>query len=336
MRKTAVVIGFGVFFLVMALLLKFYAYDKLTVIPKDQNTGLSAYDAHAKYFDADKVKFSKGPLTTHIRAVVDQKASEKYGHNVVVFNKWQTSDNNGKKPPMEAFSERIPVDRHTGLPVHCCGESENGKPIKHEGYTIKFPFDTQKTSYKYWDYWAEKAMTMKYQETTKIDGLTVYKFEGDTPRSPYASEPTKEMPGFAFGGAKSSPAVKAKRYFQDHRTIWVEPRTGAFIKVREQIHQTMVDPKSNKTITAVQTDTVFTKKTIQANVDEYAPKAKQLKILGMLPWILGILGIILLLIGGALAFLTGRSGGGGRHDERGDDGGGDGGLGDEIYEGSSV
>src|SRR5699024_9639429 len=147
----------------------------------------------------------------------------------------------------------------------------NGQPIKHEGYTIKFPFDTQKASYQYWDYWAEKSMTMNYRKTTKIDGLTVYQFEGVTKKTPYAPQPHKEMPGFVFGGAQHSKGVRVNWYFQDHRTIWVEPETGAFIKVREQIHQTMTDPENDKTITAVKTDTVFTDKTVQDNVDLYAP-----------------------------------------------------------------
>lgn len=328
MRKTAVIIGFGAFFLTLALLLKFYAYNQLTVIPKDQNTGLTAYDPHARFFDADTLKFATGPLTTRIRAVADQQASAKEGHNVVVFDKWQASDNNGKPPPMETFSERIPVDRHTGLPVHCCGESENGKPIKHVGYTIKFPFDTQKTSYQYWDYWAEKPMTMTYKSTVKIDGLTVYKFEGVTPRSPYASQPTKAMPGFVFGGAKTSPAVIAKRWFEDHRTIWVEPETGSFIKVREQIDQTLQDPKTGKSVTAVKTDTVFTPATVKHQVDLYKSKAGQLRILQKAPWFLGALGIVLLIIGVLMAVRLLRRGEEDLDETRG--------LDDEIYHDSSL
>lgn len=323
MRKSAIVIGFGAFFVTMALLLKFYAYDRLAVIPLDQNTRAVAYDPHARFFDATTLSFKTGPLTTTIGAVADKKASEAYGHNVVIFSKWQFTENDTKPPPMEAFTETIAVDRHTGLPVHCCDEMLNDVPTRHEGYTVKFPFDSRKTTYQYWDYWAGKSMSMTYVDTEQISGLTVYKYTGSVARTPYATAPKKDLPGFLFGGAKDSPKVTANRMYAGQRTIWVEPTTGAFIKVQEHNLQTFIDPKNGKQITGVNTLQTFTPATVAQNVHDYKSKAAQLKMLSLAPWILGVLGVLLLIGGVLMTLLLGRGGGDGR-DDRGDGGyGGD-------------
>ncbi|TWP37138.1 DUF3068 domain-containing protein [Leekyejoonella antrihumi] len=326
MRKTAVVIGFGAFFLTMALLLKFYAYNQLTVVPKDQNTGQTLVDPNATFFDAPTLTIMHGKITTQLVAVVDQKASDTQGGNARVFNVWQSTTHNNSRPPMAATTQRVALNAHTGLPVHCCDESENGKPVKYAGYTLKFPFSTQKTTYQYWDTTIEKPMSMKYADTEKIDGLTVYKFVGDVPKTTYTK---MEVPGFLFGLGKTSPAVNADRTYSVHRIIWVEPQTGAFIKVQEQQQQLLEDP-GHPSVQALSTTSTFTPATVKGNVNEYKSKASQLKILQILPWILGILGIILLILGIIMAGFITR----GRHEAR--DEGYDGGLGDELYDGSTA
>ncbi|WP_265446746.1 DUF3068 domain-containing protein [Flexivirga meconopsidis] len=314
MRKSAIVIGFGAFFLTMALLLKFYAYDKLAVIPMDQNTGQVAVDKNAYLFDAGTLKFQRTTLTTQITAVVDKKASEDYGKNAVIFNKNQFSTIPQTKTPQQAVTEHFAVDRHTAKTLNCCNDSQNGKPVNHEGYTVKFPFSVDKNStYPYWDASIQKPMDMKYAGTDKIKGLTVYRFEGSVPRQTLVSTPKKEAPGFLFGGAQDSPGVNADWTYAVDRTIWVEPQTGAFIKVGEAQKQWLTDPKSNKSVQVLTTNSIFDDATVQKNVDDYKTKAMQLKALKLAPWILGILGILLLIGGVILAALVGRNRAQGRH-----------------------
>lgn len=324
MRKSAIVIGFGAFFVTMALLLKFYAFDKLAVIPIDQNTKQVAVDKNAYLFDAGTLKFQHTTLTTTIGAVALKGESEKFGHNAVIFSKWQFSKIPQTKTPQEGFTEKFAVERHTGKVVKWSGDEENGKAIEHQGYTVKFPFGTQKTTYPYWDGSTQKTMQMKYAGTDKIDGLEVYRFEGTVPRQTLAIEPTKEAPGFLFGGAQSSPGVKAKYDYANDRTIWVEPQTGAFIKVSEAQKQWLTDPGTGKSVQVLRTTSVFDNATVKSNVDEYKGKASQLKALKLAPWILGILGLLLIVGGVLMAVLLGRRDGNGNGD----------GYGDDSYDGS--
>ncbi|WP_158607476.1 DUF3068 domain-containing protein [Flexivirga caeni] len=306
MRKSAIVIGFGAFFITMALLLKFYAFDKLAVIPIDQNSQQVAVDNNAYIFDAGSLKFYHTTLTTTIGAVGQKEQSQQFGHNSVIFSKWQYSSIPQTKTAQTAFTEKFAVNRHTGKVIPWSGDSENGKAIEHTGYTVKFPFGTQKTTYPYWDVSIERSMQMKYAGTDTIDGLTVYRFEGTVPRQPLVSSPAKEVPGFLFGGAQNSPGVKATYSYANDRTIWVEPETGAFIKVRENQQQWLTDVKTGKSVNVLKTSSVFNNATVTQNVHDYKGKAAQLKALKIAPWILGILGILLLIGGIVMALLLGR------------------------------
>lgn len=306
MRKSAIVIGFGAFFVTMALLLKFYAFDRLAVIPADQNTKQVAVDKNAYIFDAGTLKFQHTTLTTTIGAVAQKDESKKFGHNSVIFSKWQYSKIPQTKTPQQGFTENFAVDRHTGKVIKWSGDQENGKAIEHKGYTVKFPFGAKKTTYDYWDPSIMTTMKMKYAGTEKIDGLEVYRYEGTVPRQTLQTEPTKDTPGFLFGGAKSSPGVKADYTYANDRTIWVEPQTGAFIKVSEAQKQWLKDPKTGKSVQVLQTTSVFDNATVKSNVDEYKGKASQLKALKIAPWALGILGVLLLIGGGVMAALIGR------------------------------
>lgn len=306
MRKSAIVIGFGAFFVTMALLLKFYAFDRLAVIPADQNTKQVAVDKNAYIFDAGTLKFHHTTLTTTVGAVAQKDASDKFGHNSVIFSKWQYSTIPQTKTPQTASTEKFAVDRHTGKIIKWSGDEENGKAIEHKGYTVKFPFGAKKTTYPYWDANIKKTMNMKYAGTDKLDGLEVYRYEGTVPRQTLATQPTKDTPGFLFGGAKSSPGVKADYTYSNDRKIWVEPKTGAFIKVSEGQKQWLTDPKTDKSVQVLQTTSVFDKATVKANVDEYKGKASQLKALKIAPWALGILGVLLLIGGAVMAALIAR------------------------------
>ncbi|WP_050669586.1 DUF3068 domain-containing protein [Luteipulveratus halotolerans] len=307
MRKASVVIGLGAFFLTMAVLLKFYAYDKLAVVPLDQNTRQTVVDEHATFFDADKVAPGSGRLTTIATVIGDpaasKAASDKTGKNLVVLNMGQVSDNNNEAPPMDASTNRMVVDRSTGRAVNCCGATSNGKPAQFTGQTIKFPFRTEQKTYQYWDGTARTTMATKYVGTEKIKGLTTYKFVGSLPLTKFREQ---EVPRGLFG-LPDTGGVVADRLYQNTRTLWVEPETGVMMKLQEKQHQELHhDEPGAKPVNALTTTSTFTDETISKNVDDYKTKALLLKILRLwAPLALSILGIALL-IGGAAVAVGGR------------------------------
>ncbi|KYH44363.1 DUF3068 domain-containing protein [Branchiibius sp. NY16-3462-2] len=309
LRKLALpfLIGLGAFLVVMALGLKFWAPDKLAIIPLDQNTRQELTDPNAKFFDADTLSYKEGPVNTTLVVAADKSGSEKLGDNKVILNKWQVTDNNNTPPPMAANSATYAVDRNSGLPVKWSGTTLNDgvngdQPATVEGYTIKFPFGTQKTTYKYWDDTLKKTMDMKYVSTESINGLQVYKFEGTVPETTFRMQ---EVPGAIFGLGASSAGQNAERTYANTRILWVEPQTGVFIKASEHQLQRFKIPGHDPAL-AVDTTQVMTPATVKENTDYWGQKAFLLKVLHIMPWILGPLGVLTLLGAPFLARLLER------------------------------
>lgn len=306
MRKCAVVVGFGAFFLTMALLLKVYAYPRLAVVPADLNSGQTLIDPHAAYLDVPTLSFKTGRLITKNVTVADQGASRDYGENVMVLDQWQyTTDGKGSIPPMSASAVRFAVDRHTGLPVQIPDASQNGKPLHVEGYTIKFPFNlTKGASYPYWDGTLGRAVQMRYAGTETIDGLLTYRY---TVHLPPSRTGTMEVPGSVLGlGAKSASRSAVHTYAND-RTIWADPMTGAFVKVSEHQREALVIP-GHAPVQVLNTTSVMDDATVRRNADDYRSQGMQLRMLDAAPWITGGLGVLLLAVGAWLTLRDQRRG----------------------------
>ncbi|AIF40895.1 hypothetical protein HX89_07995 [Dermacoccus nishinomiyaensis] len=321
MRKAAVMIGFGAFFLTMALLMRFYAYPKLAVIPSDQNTQQTVTDDHASYFDADTVKPGSGKIITKATVVANKemtkKASKELGRDVIVIDQWQTTDNVNDKgqtapPPMDASTQQYAVDKSSGEAVKWSGNMLDGKPTNYEGQTIKFPFQVDKNkTYRYWDSTLGKAFPMKYAGSEDIKGLKTYKFTQTIPKTKFT---TMDVPGEVFGLPKGSKL--ADRYYTNDRTVWVEPETGVMMKLQEKQHQTLEVPNA-KPVDAMLTTSTMTDETIKKNVDDYKTKSSQLKILRLwAPLLLGLLGLFALLLGLLVSLRAGRERRAARHERR--------------------
>lgn len=312
MRKSAIVIGFGAFFLTLALLLKFYAYPKLAVIPKDQNTSQTLVDPNAKFLDVPTLSFKQGKIQTVATVVVDKAATDKLGGNNLVLNQWQYTDtvenaakpegDKTKTPPISATIQRYALDRATGKTVKWDGTELDGKQVDYQGsYTIKLPFGLEKgKSYPYFDTTLAKPIDLTYQGTEKVRGMETYKYTLAVPDTVFKVEPT---PGFLFGLSKDSPAQQAKRSYANNITVWADPVTGVFMKMEQHQVQKLTIPEHDP-ITIMDTTSVMDDATVKKNVDEYSSKGTQLNALGAAPWLLMPLGLILLVVGAIMALMS--------------------------------
>lgn len=309
MRKflPAIVIGVGAFLLTLALLMRFYAVPKLAVVPLDQNSTQVVMGPNSTFLDVENLKIEKGTLKTVATVIGDpeasKEASKKTGRDLAVWDKGQYTDNNDSPPPMDASTDRIVFDRFTGAAVNCCGENADGEPIEHKGQLVKFPFFTEKKTYDYWDGTTKKAYPAEFKGEETIMGLKVYRFEQDVPRT---KTEEREVPAFLFG--LPDRPVMTDRYYQNHRTILIEPTTGVMIKLTEQQHQELEIPNmpNVKPIIALDTTSSFDDATVKKNVDDYKSKSQQLAMIKSNgPVGSGLLGIILILAGLAWSLLFG-------------------------------
>lgn len=310
MRKLlpAIIMGVGAFLLVLGLLLKFYAYPRLAVVPLDQNSRQVVQDPNATFFDADNVEPGGGELTT-VATVIGrpsdaEQASEETGQDLAVWELGTKSDNNDDDMPMAASQETVVFDRHTGMAVNCCGESLNGQEVQHQGLTVKFPFDAQPTDeYDWWDSTTQEAYPVTYEDTEELQGMEVYRYTMEVPLTKYTEQ---ELPGQLFGGADDSGAVTADRYYSNKRTFWVDPVTGVVLDRTEEQHQEF--QYDNQTVDALDTVSRFTEDTVNQNVEDYKSKSTLLKgVQSTFSIPLMIIGALLLLGGLLFSILAGRN-----------------------------
>jgi hypothetical protein len=275
-----VLVGLAALSLALAGFFRFYVLPNAQRTPLNLNITLYG-QGNGNVFDLQSGKPVAGPVTSVRHVRVDSNAST---GSVVVTNQGICVMRNVSIPTdclpasdprlIEVVTERIAADRYTGQSVNGPQyQSElNGEPVKHVGLTLKFPFNTQKQTYQFWDYNIGKARPAVFAGTTTISGLTVYQFTINTPKTKITIEPAG-VPGT----------------YTDNRTLYVEPETGTIIKAVD--HQ--IKRLSDGTLAA---DLQIS--TAPRSIDEQASKARsgrdQIGLAGTwLPIGLAILGVLL-------------------------------------------
>lgn len=308
-----VVLGLGAFVLVLGLLAKFYMYDRLAVVPLNQTTTSTSETlpgADAEYLDvANGLKITTGPLRS-VRVVtgdvdLSKEASDELDQDVAVWSSYvctDTPDFDCKEgvTPLSGTNDTLAFDRHSAEVVSWSGNvSESGGETTEdpfEGLYFKFPFDTQKKTYQFWDGTLKKAMPAEFEEETEIKGLKVYKFVQEI--APQKSGEIS-VPGNLVNGSADD-TIKADRIYSNTRTLYVEPVTGAIIKGGEA-QDSYLEVNGERGATTTKATLEYTDDYVQENVDDYKSKSSLLTLIGStIPLVGTILGLILIVIGAVL------------------------------------
>lgn len=300
--RTALVVA-GVFFVGLAALSRFYAYPQLAEIPLDSTSQNRALGPGGTMFDQKTLTEISIDLEnvrdTNAKVEESKQASDKLGRDVVVFDTTSVGDSAGyyddqwttKKPelpPRNYTDQRLIVDRKTGESVvwdendaektkweyiASTDKPEDREFVKHEGYTIKLPFKTEKKSYPWWDSSTRKAWPVEYKETVKLEGLTVYRFEQNIPTT--VTQENVDVPA-SLVGAPGNGTVKASRDYTVQRSIWIEPTTGSVIKGSEHPVSTLqYNGQAAKTLVDVTIE--YVPDTVKTNADKAKSDARGLK-----------------------------------------------------------
>ncbi|WP_114422639.1 DUF3068 domain-containing protein [Nocardioides houyundeii] len=292
--------GLGGFLVVAAVMAPVFIYPSLAVAPADQKSETTLFGPGAILFDIASLSEITTDVTTSAKTEGDVAASEELGDNIVVWtNSTSTKSADGER--RSASVERVAFDAHTGEAVDYDGAysmTVEGQPdgdVVFEGQVFKFPFQTEKKTYQWWDGTLLRAEPAEFVDVDKIEDLEVYKFVQTIEPEVWTQ---MDVPGDVVG--EKGDSVTADRTYGNIRTFWVEPETGVVIKREEKQSATLqIDGEDRATLTDVVTS--FTDKSVQTNVDDYGPKASQLKLIRTtLPIVLGILGLALMILGTVL------------------------------------
>lgn len=285
-----VLLGLGAFMLVLAPMLRWYALPALLKTPIDQFAESFAPGTGTVFNPATVSEEQDVRMIAHRTLRGDVAASS---DNVGVWDESLLLERRDGGL-INATTDRVAWDRKTGYAVNCCNENVDGVPTRHKGLSYKFGFHSKKQSYLFFDTTAKKAFPMRYRSSETIQGLTVYKY---VQRVPVTKIGQLEVPG-SLVGQPDTPSVTAPRYYDNIRTVWVEPLSGVIVKGQEQQHQVLRDASGQDAVTLIQVTLTFDQRT-QRNQANLAKDARsQAALLGTwLPLGLFLGGIVLVVVG---------------------------------------
>lgn len=302
MRRTVgyVLVGLGVFFLLLAPLARWYVLPRVAVAPlgctdtsaicKDRVNLSPSEGIAASLFDPGTLKSNTNvPLVALERVIADIPASKGGSDNLTVYNESQTVNVKGGVLA-DATTMRIPFNGNTSQMINCCNANTTGTPITDfTGINpLKFGFFIEQKDYLYFDKTIGKATPAKFKDVVTIDGVETYQFV-------QTIEPTQtgevEVPGNLVGS--TDPSVKAPRFYSNIRTLWVEPVTGVIVKGSELQKQTLRGADGTDKLTLIEAELHFT----ADNVRESAKAAKDgASKLGLIKTTIPLIGLVLGLI----------------------------------------
>lgn len=262
------IMGLGAALLTAALLLTTYTAGKIQKIPLDidktlvssgTGTALDPASLQATRFVIDK----NVPLVSQQAITVETPANAQ----VVTFQVGTTVRRTDKQQDnglLLAMVDTVTLNRHTaeavsdderpGGSVQKPRTIEDDKPstniaLPHEGLAYRFPFDTEKKSYPFFDPIAQKPFDANYDGEDDVNGLTTYRFTQNVGYDAdgklvepikYASLYDKNEDGevtaraelWGLPGDPYEP-VTMTRFYAAQRTFWVDPVTGTVVKAEE-------------------------------------------------------------------------------------------------------
>ncbi|MFJ9414257.1 MULTISPECIES: DUF3068 domain-containing protein [unclassified Streptomyces] len=305
-----ILLGIGVFLLVLAPLLAWYVTPRAKVTPVDVDV-TTVFTGTGSYFDTGALTTRKRQKITITRHVLgDVAASEESGRAVWdVSTTVDTPQTLALKDPRKAFqwtTERWVTDRRSNAPVHCCQEA----PTRFDGDAyLKFPFDVQKKSYRWWDNTLGAAVPLRFAGTKTIQGYAGYRFTGTVPATRTGS---RQVPGKLVGRPEQGQIQAEEWYANSGIEVVVDRRTGRIISAAISPLKTLRAPGARRdAVTLLRGDHLeFTPATQRAQVRLAKADSDKLALVsGTLPVGAAAAGGVLALVGVVLVVRGRRPGG---------------------------
>jgi hypothetical protein len=301
----AVLTGLGVFFIMLAVLSRFFVPAQALKFPLNEYTKTTLQANNASYFSPKSVTELSGvTLQTTTTTKGDVAAAKSIGSSMVAV--WQFYS------AVEDITNHVPVsipvdgnslafDRKTGVLVPWNGNTVAGTHFNVSGQEqgSLFPLGTQKKDYQVFDTTLLRPVTFHYTGTATTDGIATYVFVANVPATQVG---TKSLPG-ALVGMKPS-AVTLPEFYSAKETYNVDPVTGVPLAVDQNVQQTLQDSSGTTRLVLLSADFKTTPASVASNVKTVKDATTKINALkAIAPIVAGLLGIILLVIGLVLSRL---------------------------------
>lgn len=310
-----VLLALGMFGIVLGLLLRFYAYDRLALVPLNRSSESISKGEDMTVFYPSTLSQKSGVEVTATRLVQgNPKAAEaKPDGRVMVWDVGLVIEDTDRTV-ISSSLDHLCLDRQTNEAVQpCSGEGvseDNGKiepadAVTHRGLAYKFPFGTEKRDYEWFDILAKKAFPIRYDSTETVEGVETYKF---VQKVPLTKLDDREVPG-SIVGQPSVPSLTVSRYYENTRTVWIEPYSGIVVKGQEELKQTLRDSSGRDLLTVFGGTIAFTPDTVRNSAADAKDARSQLRLVRTIGPVVLVAGGALLVLVGSLLVLLGGGGG---------------------------
>jgi hypothetical protein len=260
--------GLGAALLIAALLLSTYTKGKIAKIPLNIDTTLVS-DGTGTVFDPASLNSQKFVVDKDVPVSLQQQISVESPSNADVVtlqvgNTTRRTDKQQENGLLLALVDTVTLDRKTALAVS--SDTNPGgsvqKPraiddpqpptsvaLPHDGLAYRFPFDTEKKTYPYFDPIAQKAYDANYDGEEDVNGLSTFRFtqnigydadgklvEPIKYSSLYGDDADAVVSARAeLWGVAGEPdeQITMTRYYAAQRTFWVDPISGTIVKAQE-------------------------------------------------------------------------------------------------------
>jgi hypothetical protein len=295
----SVLAGLGVFFIVLAIMSRFYLPGQAVKFPLNQYGINTLIADNASWFSPQNVS-ELSPVTLEITNTVKGNiaASDELGSSTYAV--WQsfaviedTTDHQQVSIP--AGPDQLAFNRRTGVLLQWKGNLIDGKPIKGtvSGQSYVWPLGTAKQSYEVYDTTLKKPVLFKYQGTATTQGIPTYLFVADIPPTQVG---TQQLPGSLVG--LKAPEVTLPEVYSSQEYYYVDPVTGAPISVERKVHEVLTDSTGATKLVLISADFKSAASSVASTIKTDNKYRNEINLVEkIIPVVALLVGIILLVIG---------------------------------------
>lgn len=275
MRRSVsfLLVGTGVFGLVLAVLLPTWIHDRIAVVPLDRDTTATltgralkalvvtdrgegpkpeirenvdlTVTAHVQANFSRPEMYQGSPVAVWLEAIQMRDAADDTlifaSKRQVCFNR---DDATGFDPRLAGSEADCALDASFLAEPSERGPSTPGQPAEEVrvprgqmGQNFKYPYGVTPGEYSVHDPYLRRPVTAEYSGTEVFNGVRVYRFD-------LRSEPTqlgtRPVPGALLGLPEET--VNAEHLHQNNVIHWVEPTTGVIVNQRQSMRQELRAP----------------------------------------------------------------------------------------------
>lgn len=338
------IIGLGAALLIAALLLTTYTSSRITKVPLDIDTTLVG-DGTGTALDSASLSSDHVVVNQNVPLVSQQQISVESPANADVVTlqvgmSVRRTDKQKDTGLLLAMVDTVTLNRKTALAVsddtHTGGSVQKPRnfnddnpptaiPLRHEGLSYRFPFNTEKKTYPYFDPIAQKPFDVNYESQEDVNGLTTYKFTQNVGYNadgklvapvPYPSlyagnedgKFTASASMWGIQGGDPNEQITMTRYYAAQRTFWVDPVSGTIVKKTEHADHYFARDPLKPELTLADYKITSNEDTIESQTNAARDERDRVALWSrVLPITFTAIGLIALVAGGLLASFSLRT-----------------------------